>query len=295
MAEDEFAFLPDNAAEVGLPWNGPPALRRTAVDVGRGHEISALVWGDSPPELVLIHGGGQNAHTWDTVALALNLPLVAIDLPGHGHSSWWDEEVYDVSAMADDVAVAVNTLAPDARAVVGMSLGAATALTLAARHPMLVRRLRLVDATPGGTGEGAAAIGAFIRGPESFADLDEIMERTVKFNPTRSEASLRRGVVHNTRQRDDGRWVWRHHPGNVPGVQFQGIHDDQAWDNLSGVAVPILLVLGGDSTVVRPENVEEFKRRQPDARVVTVDGAGHSVQGDKPFELAKLIAQLLDE
>ena len=33
-----------------------------------------------------MHGGAQNAHTWDTVALALDRPLVAVDLPGHGHS-----------------------------------------------------------------------------------------------------------------------------------------------------------------------------------------------------------------
>jgi pimeloyl-ACP methyl ester carboxylesterase len=175
-----------------------------------------------------------------------------------------------------------------------MSLGAATALALAGRHPAVVRRLGLVDATPGGAGEGAAAIGAFIRGPESFASLDEILERTVKFNPTRSESSLRRGVMHNTRQRDDGRWIWRHHPGNDPNVHFQGIADDQAWDYLSGVTVPILLVLGGDSTVVKPENVEEFRRRQPAARVVTVERSGHSVQGDQPLALAQLIAEWLD-
>jgi pimeloyl-ACP methyl ester carboxylesterase len=101
-------------------------------------------------------------------------------------------------------------------------------------------------------------------------------------------------VIHNSRQRDDDRWVWRHHPGNVGGVQFKGIGDQQAWDDLSSIHVPILLVLGGDSTVVKPENIEEFERRQPDARVVTVEGAGHSVQGDKPVELAKLLAQLLD-
>jgi pimeloyl-ACP methyl ester carboxylesterase len=294
MADDEFAFLPDNAAEVGLPWKGTPAVRRTAVGVGDGHEISAIVWGETPPELVLIHGGGQNAHTWDTVALALDRPLVALDLPGHGHSSWWDDGAYEVARMADDVSIAVNNLAPGARAVVGMSLGAATALALAGRHPTLVRRLGLVDATPGGPGDGAKEIGAFIRGPESFASLDEILDRTMKFNPTRSESSLRRGVIHNTREREDGRWSWRHHPGNEPGVQFLGIGDDQAWDYLSGVAVPILLVLGADSTVVRPENVEEFTRRRPDTRVVTVAGAGHSVQGDQPLELAKLLAELLD-
>ena len=38
------------------------------------------------PQVLLIHGWAQNAHTWDTVALALGRPLLAVDLPGHGHS-----------------------------------------------------------------------------------------------------------------------------------------------------------------------------------------------------------------
>jgi pimeloyl-ACP methyl ester carboxylesterase len=291
---DEFALLPENAAEVGLPWTSPPSVRRQAVDLPDGRQVSALVWGDEPAELVLIHGGGQNAHTWDSVALLLARPLVAIDLPGHGHSSWRSDGVYERPLIADDVAVAVAALAPDARAVVGMSLGATTAISLAARHPELVRRLGLVDATPGGTGEGARAIGEFIRGPESFASLDEILERTIAFNPTRSRSSLRRGVIHNSRRRDDGRWVWRHHVGNDPTVQISRRPDDDAWEEVDRLRVPILLVLGGLSTVVIPANVEEFRRRQPDLQVEVVEGAGHSVQGDRPVELARLLADFVD-
>jgi pimeloyl-ACP methyl ester carboxylesterase len=84
---DEFGMLADNAAEVGLTFVAP-SVRRTAVTAGSGLELSALVWGDGEPELVLLHGGAQNAHTWDTVALILDRPLVALDLPGHGHSAW---------------------------------------------------------------------------------------------------------------------------------------------------------------------------------------------------------------
>ena len=64
------------------------------VDPASGRRLSALVWGEGPPELVLLHGGAQNAHTWDTVALALERPLLAIDLPGHGHSDWRDDHAY---------------------------------------------------------------------------------------------------------------------------------------------------------------------------------------------------------
>ena len=64
------------------------------------------MWGDAEPELVFLHGGAQNAHTWDTVALALGRPLVAIDLPGHGHSDGGRDGIARRSpANADDVAV----------------------------------------------------------------------------------------------------------------------------------------------------------------------------------------------
>src|SRR5579864_2994477 len=83
---DEFSLFHENAEEFGLPYDGPPVVRREAVEVAPGRSLSALVWGTAEPELVFLHGGAQNAHTWDTVAMALGRPLVAIDLPGHGHS-----------------------------------------------------------------------------------------------------------------------------------------------------------------------------------------------------------------
>ena len=88
MAEeyDEFSMFHENAEEYGIAYNGPPGVRRESVALDDGRHLSALIWGDGPPEYVFLHGGAQNAHTWDTVALALKRPLVAIDLPGHGHS-----------------------------------------------------------------------------------------------------------------------------------------------------------------------------------------------------------------
>src|SRR6202050_5340686 len=83
---DEFGLFHENAAEYGLPYDRPPTVRRVFAEVAPGRRLSALAWQDKDPELVLLHGGAQNAHTWDTVAMALDRPLVALDLPGHGHS-----------------------------------------------------------------------------------------------------------------------------------------------------------------------------------------------------------------
>jgi pimeloyl-ACP methyl ester carboxylesterase len=296
---DEFSLFHENAEEFDLPWSGPPTVRRMRVPVDGDRALSALVWGDGDPEIVLLHGGAQNAHTWDTVALALDRPLVAIDLPGHGHSDGGARGSFGLHANATDVAVAVRTLAPDAGLLAGMSLGGLTSIALAGVAPELERRLVLVDVTPGVNQAKASAITAFVNGPESFADFDEILARTVEFNPTRSESSLRRGILHNAVQRDDGSWVWRYARFRADEPMLTG--DDgpsvpdfgDLWKTLGSTTMPLMLVRGAESPVVDDADVAEVERRRPDVRVEVVEGAGHSIQGDKPVELAGLLADFL--
>jgi pimeloyl-ACP methyl ester carboxylesterase len=289
---DEFGLFHENAEEYGIPWRGPPEVRRESVEVDDGRRVSALRWGERAPEVVLMHGGAQNAHTWDTVALALDRPLVAIDLPGHGHSDWREDHSYWPDDNADGVASAIRQLAPDARLVVGMSLGGLTSIALAARHPDLVPRLVLVDVTPGVDREKASPVAAFIAGPERFDTFDEILERTVAFNPTRTVSSLRRGILHNARENEDGSWTWRY--DRVRLTEGESIPDfGVLWDDVSKLTMPLMLVRGADSGVVGDEDVAELRRRQPAVRVETVAGSGHSVQGDQPVELTRLIESFI--
>lgn len=291
---NEFGLFAENAAEYGLEWSGPPAVRRESVALPSGLRLSALVWGTAEPELVLVHGGAQNAHTWDTVALALGTPLVAVDLPGHGHSDHRPAHDYGPVSMAGDLAVAVEALAPSAQAVVGMSLGGLTAICLAADHGHLVPRLGIVDVTPGTDHKKAEPIIAFIDGPEHFDSFEAILERTMKHNPTRSESSLRRGVLHNAHESDDGRWTWNYdrvrdwRDGGRAEIAFDGL-----WDKVSGISAPTALWQGGAWSVIDDADVAEWMRRLPDTVHVVVDGAGHSIQGDRPLELVALIEDLL--
>jgi pimeloyl-ACP methyl ester carboxylesterase len=184
-------------------------------------------------------------------------------------------------------------LAPSPRAVVGMSLGGLTSVALAARHPQLVSKLLLVDVTPGVDRDKAAPIAAFVAGPERFESFDEILERTVAFNPTRTESSLRRGILHNAREQDDGSWTWRYDRWRLG--EGEDIPDFRPlWDDVSKLEMPLMLVIG-ESGIVGDEDVAELRRRQPDVRVEVVEGSGHSVQGDRPVELARLIESFLDE
>ena len=292
MPYDEFGLFSENAAEYGLPFAGPPAVSRVEVEVSPGRHVSSLVWGTSPPELVLVHGGAQNAHTWDTVALALGRPLVAIDLPGHGHSDGGPEGSLSIGSNGEDLARVVSELAPHARGVVGMSLGGLSSIALTAHAPELVRSLVLVDVTPGVNQEKAAPIFAFVDGPDSFPSFDDLLARTVEHNPTRLVSSLRRGILHNAVQREDGSWVWRY-------ARFRsgegGLRPEVGdwWTAISGIRVPMMLVRGLAWSVVDDADVDELLRRQPTCAVVGVEGAGHSIQGDRPLELTGILSDFL--
>jgi pimeloyl-ACP methyl ester carboxylesterase len=290
---DEMGLFRENVDEAGLTWAGEPTVERRSVVIDGDRRVSALVWGSARPDIVLLHGGAQNAHTWDTVALALGRPLVAIDLPGHGHSDWRDDHNYWPAIIAEDVAAAVRVLAPDASMLVGMSLGGLTAWSLAAEHPELVRRLVIVDVTPGTDEAKAEPIRAFVSGPERFDSFDEILERTVQYNPTRSVSSLRRGVLHNAKELPDGGWTWRYDPMRNWSTEQSMPDFASLWAAVDAVDAPLLLVRGGTSQVVGDEDIEELLRRRPATTVVTVDGAGHSVQGDKPVELARILEDFL--
>jgi pimeloyl-ACP methyl ester carboxylesterase len=291
---DEFGLFHENAAEYRLPYDGPPDVRRVDVEVEPGRTVSSLLWGagTGPPELVLVHGGAQNAHTWDTVALALRRPLLAIDLPGHGHSDGGPDGSISPASNGRDLAAVVAELAPSARGVVGMSLGGISSLALAAHAPDLVRALVLVDVTPGVNAEKAAPITNFVNGPASFDSFEDLLARTIEHNPGRSESSLRRGILHNAVQREDGSWVWRY-------ARFRtgptGAHPEfgDLWGAVSALTMPVLLVRGLAWSVVDDEDVAELLRRQPSATVVGVEGAGHSVQGDRPLELAAILTDFL--
>jgi pimeloyl-ACP methyl ester carboxylesterase len=291
----EFASLAEAAAELGLSPAAVPPVERLGVDLGDGQRLSVLRWGGAEPEVVFLHGGAQNARTWDLVALALGRPALAIDLPGHGHSSWRADRDYGPVRNAGAVAIAMERHAPGARVVVGMSLGGLTTIRLAADRPDLVRRAVLVDVTPG-SADAAARMSAaergavqLARGPRTFASLDEMVSAAVQASPRRPASAVRRGVVHNSRPLPDGTRAWRY---DLPAPR--SVADMTAlWDDVDRMTMPAMLVKGGESGFVTAADLAEITRRLPELRVETVPGAGHAVQSDQPGALTGLIREFL--
>ncbi|MET7400192.1 alpha/beta hydrolase [Dactylosporangium sp. NPDC005572] len=285
---DEFALLAGTAQEVGFD-AALPAVRRAEVETADG-SVSALVWGDEPPRYTFLHGLGLNAHTWDATVLRLSSPALALDLPGHGDSAWRDDFDYTPRTVARAVAAAVEALA-DGRpqVLVGQSLGGLVALAVAELRPDLLRGLVLVDVSPGVREQDAQQVRAFLSGPLVFESRAQLAALAASAGIAEPGPALDRGVLQNTRVRDDGRVVFKHHFGSPPpDARPPRVDYAHLWSVLEALTAPVLLVraTGG---YLPDEVVAEFAGRVPDARIVDVDSR-HNVQEQHPARLAEVIA-----
>ncbi|WP_137845203.1 alpha/beta hydrolase [Microbacterium sp. 2FI] len=305
---DEFSFLPEQAAEAGI--DAPiPRGERVSATLPDGRSLSALRYGDGAPVVTLLHGAGLNAHTWDTTILALGLPALAIDLPGHGDSSWRDDLAYVGRALAVDVAVGMDAWTDAPQVLVGQSLGGLTAAAVAASRPDLVRDLVVIDITPGiDSNAGPSQIRDFFAGPTDWASRDELVDRALAFGlggGTRRRAE--RGVFFNSRIRPDGRVEWKHHfahlaaamaanpaaaapagpPQPDPVAAVLGL---SGWEDLASTTAPITLIRG-ERGYVTDADAAQFRERVPSASVVTVP-AGHNAQEDIPADLGARLRAL---
>ncbi|MGO8769939.1 MAG: alpha/beta fold hydrolase [Mycobacterium sp.] len=289
----EFSLLAENAEQAGV--GGPlPNVERVEADTADG-KVSALRWGGTPPRIVFLHGGGQNAHTWDTVVVGLGEPALAVDLPGHGHSGWREDGDYSPQNNAAVLAPALRELAPAAELVVGMSLGGLTAIRLGAVAPELANELVLIDVTPSAlqrhsemTKEQQGTV-ALMHGEREFPSFQAMLDLTVAAAPHREPKALHRGVFHNSRRLDNGNWTWRYDAIRVF-PDFAGL-----WDDVDASSAPITLVRGGTSGFVSDEDAAELERRARHFRGThVVENAGHSVQSDQPRALIGLLRGVLD-
>lgn len=113
-----------------------------------GVTLAVTLWpcrAEAWPPVVLLHGTGATAGDWDAIAaeLCVSRTVFAVDLRGHGQSSW--PGTYAISLMARDVTCLLRKLPAAEVDLVGHSLGGLVACQVAASRQAPVRRLVLED------------------------------------------------------------------------------------------------------------------------------------------------------
>lgn len=291
VAED-LAHLRRAAALAGVEAgvSGPPASRHAVVD---GFRLHYLDWGGDGPPVVFLHGGALTAHTWDLVCLALRgrFRCIAVDQRGHGDSEWSPELDYSIEAHVRDVAGLADELEFGRFVLAGQSLGAMNGLALAADQPDRLAGLAMIDAGPSMRREGAQRVADFVLLPAELPSVEDFVERARRFNPRRDPVLLRRSVLHNLRPLPGGGWTWKYDRRHLSEQTFdEMVAQLQELQGVLGkVRCPVLVVRGAESDVMDESDALRLARSLPNARIETIPGAGHTVQGDNPRALAEAL------
>jgi pimeloyl-ACP methyl ester carboxylesterase len=254
----------------------------------KGVELAADVGGDPrAPSIILLHGGGQTRHSWGGAMRQLVLRgyhVINLDARGHGDSQWAADGDYTLEVLAKDLECVIGTL-KSRPALVGASMGGATALLVAGAHANPVAAaLILVDIVPRIDTGGAAKIRSFMSsGAAGFGTLAEASDAVAAYNPHRPRPKSNAGLMKNLRLRPDGRLYWHWDPRVLQQVRHAEppLFADRLNSAAERVRIPTLLVRGLQSDIVTEAAVADFRAHLPRLEVFDVSGAGHMVAGDK--------------
>jgi pimeloyl-ACP methyl ester carboxylesterase len=218
-----------------------------------GVALHALDYGGDGPTLLLLHGLAGHAGEWSETAAGLTKTcrVIALDARGHGGSERAPADVSRAAHVAD-VALAVERLGLGPVVLAGQSLGAHTALLVAARHPGDVRALVVAEASPAAAPEE--------RVDELRAALAHVPPAERRWDDAVMIRTLREAVI--------GR---------------------SYWGDWEAIRCPTLVVRA-DRSLIPAAEAREMARRQPHARLVELAGAGHDLHLDRPAEWSALLA-----
>jgi pimeloyl-ACP methyl ester carboxylesterase len=244
-------------------------------------------WGDdgSPP-LLILHGVTGHSWEFDRVAerLASRFHIISLDQRGHGASDW--AASYGVDEMAEDAIDVLDAINLERLTIVGHSMGGIVGYLLAARHPERVERLVVIDVGPEtvasdwGAAIADAALGYYAS--TDYQTPDDAVAAYLDGATGAKADELRRFVVNNLRQREDGRWAWRF---DARGLHASFARDmpaaDLQWAALRAVTCPALVVRGGLSEAITDETARRIEQALQNGTIVRIAGAGHDVHIDQ--------------
>lgn len=237
-----------------------------------GVRLSCVQFGGAGPSALILHGLYGRALEWRSTAewLMETHEVFALDQRGHGES---DKHLSDFSreAQVNDVVAAIKAIDRGPVVLIGQSMGAITALLVAARHPDLVSRLIVIEATSYGGGGGKSWLS---RWPLPFADLDSARAFF------RSEGVNEDVWAEVLQRSDDGYWPeFCAQDMEAAAADIDNGYDYR--DECPFIHCPVLIV-GGDRSWMDQRLVQQLASEIPGATYVCIKGAGHDVHLDAP-------------
>jgi pimeloyl-ACP methyl ester carboxylesterase len=246
-----------------------------------GLRIHYLDWGNAAkPPMILIHGIARHAHTFDHIAphFARDYHVLAIDMRGHGDSSWDPKGDYLVEDHVKDLEGLVKQLKLTHITMLGNSTGGRVVQVFAGTHPDLVAKLVVEDVGPQRPEDIASGFARRVQQEANgWASEEDLVQQLLKENRGVAETWVRNYAHFGIKPRGDGRFVWKRDPNLV-----KGFVPTDLWASVRRIVSPTIYILGGKSTIVPVDTQQELKKALRDCEIVTMPGLGHYPDVEDP-------------
>lgn len=261
----------------------------------RGLRFHYREWGaETGRPLVLLHGFGSQATSFDDFAAAMRdrYRVLALDQRGHGYTEWATE--YGPDEMVADVATFVDTLGLATFDLLGFSMGGRNAFAYTAAHTDRVGRLVIVDIGPEVASSGASRIRTQTSSQDVFDDPEEAVQIEQSRNVYATIDALRWRVHNNLMQLPDGRYTWRYDKAlRSPERPLPRWDPVEGWAMLRSLRCPTLLLRGADSDVLAADTAERMAAAILDCRYVEIPRAAHNIPLHNPNAFLATVKEFL--
>ncbi|WP_229720678.1 alpha/beta fold hydrolase [Dyella nitratireducens] len=259
--------------------------------------LTALIWGDaSAPPLLALHGWLDNAGSYAFLApkLAERFRVIALELPGHGHSSHLPAGIsYHYIDYVSAVLSAADALGLERYTLLGHSLGAGIASLAAAATPQRIDRLFLIEGLGPLGDDGSntlqrfrdayAAPAASGKSLRLFANVDQAISARTLASGLRADLAqpiVERGLAHV-----EGGYRWRSDP-RLTRPSAMRLAEGQIRALLAGIEAPSSLLLSTPVTPYLPSAMMEARAQLVPRIAVTHMEGGHHLQLEHPDTVA---------
>lgn len=246
-------------------------------------------YGQGDP-IIILHGLFGTLDNWQTIArqLSKNYSVFLIDQRNHGRSPHMD--AIDYPLMAEDLQAFMLELGMYQAHIIGHSMGGKTAMQFALEYPDMVDKLVIVDITPKKYVGGHQVIfdalfSLDLNKLENRKEADAILSERI------DEFGVRQFLLKNLTREKEGNYKWKM---NLPVIHkhyediLAAIESDYPFEKST------LFIKGGQSNYITEVDMPLIQTLFPEAKLETVEDAGHWVHAQKPKELLELVNRFLD-
>jgi pimeloyl-ACP methyl ester carboxylesterase len=259
-------------------------------DLNVNYEMS----GEGSP-LVLIHGGGADAQSFDEMIpiLAKEFKVYAYDMRGFGKTVRPLEAPLSYDLWVSDLYKFMNHFGLRKVPLAGWSLGGAVILNFVLRHPEMVSHAILIGASsPRLASTDRSGFSERQRLSDSGAPIEEVVEKTFEF----TKAAHSPWIVQNKPERVERmrQTLLRNDPSSYAEMVKANQNAPAIGPKIGSIECPTLIIVGDADKRTPKEMSEDLNTAIPNSYMKIIEHCGHYYGFEQPQATCQIMSSFLN-